>query len=149
MTELNWTELNWTELWTFRLVELELWTLNFLNWTARMCELLLWTPESRLVIVLVQEISLWTQNKRNVVNKTTGAALNYELLIEKHVKVIFCGEENVKEWFGGFFRAISPGLLGPNTKSRKWISICEIWNWREKTLNWSRKSLIFLNWSYF
>ena len=80
---MNWTELNWTVNfqigWTWTVNFY--WTeLNFLNWTARMCELLLWT----------------------------GFGLNCELLVEKHVKVIFCGEENVKKWFWGFFRAILP-----------------------------------------
>ena len=124
---MNWTELNWTELWTFRLAELELWTFIELNWTF-------WTELHACANCYCELVSDWR---------------NCELLVEKHVKVIFCGEENVKKWFWGFFRAILPGLLGPNTKSRKWISICEIWNWREKTSNWSRKSLIFLNWSYF
>ena len=74
MTELNWT-VNFQIGWTWTVNFY--WTeLNFLNWTARMCELLLWT----------------------------GVGLNCELLVEKHVKVIFCGEENVKNDFGDFLR---------------------------------------------
>ena len=115
-------------LWPFRLVELELWTfiepelnwteLNFLNWTARMCELLLWI----------------------------GVGLNSELLVEKHVKVIFCADEDVKKDFGDFFARFHPDFwvqtqnlenefryvkFGIDEKKR-WIGLEKVWfSWTE------------------
>ena len=82
----DWTELNWTEVWTFRLVELELWTFIELNWTF-------WTE----LHACANCYCMWT-----------GVGLNCELLIEKHVKVIFCGEEYVKKNWGDFFARFHP-----------------------------------------
>ena len=73
---MNWTELNCTvKDWLNLNCELLLCCTepNCLNWTARMCELLMWT----------------------------GFGLNCKLLVEKHKKVIFCGEENIQKLIWG------------------------------------------------
>ena len=82
---MNWTELSWTEM-----------NCELSDWLNMNCELLLnWTELFELNCTRMCELLLWT-----------GVGLNCELLIEKHVKVIFCWEENVKKWFGGFCCAI-------------------------------------------
>ena len=120
---MNWTELN-CELSDWLNLNCELllnWTteLNFLNWTAHMCELLLWT----------------------------GVGLNCELLVEKHVKVIFCGEENVKKWFWGFFAWFHPDCW---VQTQHLETNFDMWNLKFTRKNrFSRNFLIFLKWSYF
>ena len=131
----NWNELNWTVnfqigCWTWT-VNFYWIELDFLNRNARMCELLLW----------------------NVVG------LNFELLVEKHVKVIFFADENVKKWFWGFFARFHPDcwVRAPNLENefryvkfgidekRRWTGLEKVWfSWTEVIFKTVYNSIQFL-----
>ena len=121
---------SWSLIWV---LEIPMPSYPWLNWTEWN-----WTE-------LECELSDW-------LNLNCDLLLNWIELFElncTHVRTVIVNWCRTELWAvgrntrKGSVCAISPGLLGPNTKYRKWISICEIWNWRERTLNWSRKSLIF------